>query len=205
NRRGPPARSRVRRDGGQKPPRDAGAARPLGAPRDPDPRRAARCIAGRRRGGGGRQGAGRARRRSAGRGEVRISPGGARRGGPRDGFAVPRGGGVRGARAQRGDRPALRALEGFRSRWYRTGRMSGRTWGRTCIAVALAFLTVSVPRARAAEVRVISGPGPATTVTIEATPDVAIEDRTPGAKPAVGGQGPASTGETVAGARTPFA
>jgi LPS-assembly protein len=82
--------------------------------------------------------------------------------------------------------------------------MSGRTWGTTCIGVALAFLTVSVPRARAAEVRVISGPGAATTVTIEATPDVGIEDRTPGAKPAVSGQGPASTGETFAGELTLF-
>jgi lipopolysaccharide assembly outer membrane protein LptD (OstA) len=58
--------------------------------------------------------------------------------------------------------------------------------------------------ARAAEVRVLSGPGPATTVSVEATPETTIEDRTAGAKPAAGPQGPASTGETFTGELTLF-
>jgi LPS-assembly protein len=53
-----------------------------------------------------------------------------------------------------------------------------------------------------AEVRVLSGPGAATTVTIGAVPGVEIEDRTPGAKPVAQPSGPASTGETFTGELT---
>ena len=56
----------------------------------------------------------------------------------------------------------------------------------------------------AAEVRVLSGPSAATTVTVVSGPDVAIEDRTTGAKPATGPRGPASTGETFTDELTLF-
>lgn len=74
------------------------------------------------------------------------------------------------------------------------------------LAVALAL----GPDARAAEwaeVRVLSGsPGQATgtTVTLRARPDVEIEDRTTGARPATKASGPASTGETFTGEMTLF-
>jgi len=57
-----------------------------------------------------------------------------------------------------------------------------------------------------AEVRVLSGSGPQapTTVTVRAEPETRIEDRTPGAKPAVGPRGPASAGETFTGELTIF-
>src|SRR5439155_1064242 len=57
-----------------------------------------------------------------------------------------------------------------------------------------------------AEVRVLSGSGPQapTTVTVRAEPETGIEDRTPGAKPAVGPRGPASAGETFTGELTIF-
>lgn len=62
-----------------------------------------------------------------------------------------------------------------------------------CLAATLAIAASRV--AGAAEVRVLSGPGAATTVTIDTVPTVRIEDRTPGAKPSAA-TGPASSGET---------
>jgi LPS-assembly protein len=47
-----------------------------------------------------------------------------------------------------------------------------------------------------AEVRVLSGPGRPTVLTVRAAPGATIEDRTPGARPPADGQGPASTGDT---------
>ena len=72
------------------------------------------------------------------------------------------------------------------------------------VALGLPFVLVVVAAARAAEVRVLSGPGAATTVTVGAEPGTAIEDRTPGAKPAGPPSGPASTGETFTGDITLF-
>ena len=45
----------------------------------------------------------------------------------------------------------------------------------------------------------LSGPGSASTITIGATPDAEIDDRTPGARPTSVSQGPASTGQTFTG------
>lgn len=70
--------------------------------------------------------------------------------------------------------------------------------------VALGVLAVGARTAGAVDVRVLSGPGAATTVTVGATPDVAIEDHTAGAKPATTPQGPASSGETFTGEITLF-
>jgi LPS-assembly protein len=61
------------------------------------------------------------------------------------------------------------------------------------------LLLLGVSVAHGVEVRVLSGPGATSTVTIGAMPDVRIEDRTPGAQPASAGQGPASTGQTFTG------
>src|SRR4029453_12448275 len=49
-----------------------------------------------------------------------------------------------------------------------------------------------------AEVRIRSTPAPlpTTTITLRATPETVVEDRTVGAKPAAEGQGMASTGDT---------
>ena len=58
--------------------------------------------------------------------------------------------------------------------------------------------------APAAEVRVLSGPEAASAITLRAAPDTPIEDRTPGAKPPAGPQGPASVGETFTGELTLF-
>jgi LPS-assembly protein len=67
-------------------------------------------------------------------------------------------------------------------------------------AGALAFSLVLVTAAGAiderAEVRVLSGPGAVSTVTVHARPEVKIEDQTPGARGESGPRGPASTGET---------
>jgi LPS-assembly protein len=55
-----------------------------------------------------------------------------------------------------------------------------------------------------AEVRVLSGPGAASTLIVRALPDVAIEDRTPGAMPTTGRRGVASSGVTFTGDVTLF-
>jgi len=70
--------------------------------------------------------------------------------------------------------------------------------GRVVVAVVLALWTSHAAAAERAEVRVLSGAGvsPASTVRIRVRPDAAVEDRTPGAKPATKPTGPASTGET---------
>src|SRR5438477_2066755 len=83
----------------------------------------------------------------------------------------------------------------------REGRARMRV-GRFVLAVAL--LVCLARAARGAAVRVLSGPGAATAVMVDAMPDTSIEDRTPGAKPAAGPQGPASTGETFTGELTIF-
>ncbi|HYR95899.1 MAG TPA: LPS assembly protein LptD [Candidatus Binatus sp.] len=66
------------------------------------------------------------------------------------------------------------------------------------------LLTLTATTGWGAEVRVLSGPAAATTVTVTSVPDVAIEDRTPGAKPAAAPRGPASAGETFADELTLF-
>src|SRR6266403_5059841 len=68
-------------------------------------------------------------------------------------------------------------------------------------ALGLPLVRLAAP---AAEVRVLSGPGAATTVTVAAGPGITIADRTPGAKPAGAPSGPASTGETFTGDITLF-
>jgi len=74
-------------------------------------------------------------------------------------------------------------------------RAAWRAGGRAlCFAAALAIGASHA--ADAAEVRVLSGPGAATTVTVDTVPSVRIEDRTPGAKPSTAAAGPASSGET---------
>src|SRR5215470_4342595 len=75
-----------------------------------------------------------------------------------------------------------------------------RVVGSTGTALVLALAAAT--SAGAVEVRVLSTPGAATTVTIAAAPSVAIEDRTPGAKPAAVPGGPASSGETFTGELT---
>src|SRR5206468_10974238 len=71
----------------------------------------------------------------------------------------------------------------------------------SAFALGLPLVLLAAP---AAEVRVLSGPGAATTVTVAAEPGIAIADRTPGAKPAGAPSGPASTGETFTGDITLF-
>jgi len=97
-------------------------------------------------------------------------------------------GGPSAARALRARRSNVRAAPAARPRPRRPG----------VSAVALGLPLVLLP-APGAEVRVLSGPGAATTVTVAAEPGVTIEDRTPGAKPAGAPSGPASTGETFTG------
>jgi lipopolysaccharide assembly outer membrane protein LptD (OstA) len=82
-------------------------------------------------------------------------------------------------------------------------RAAWRAGGRAlCLAAAIA---IGASRAAgAAEVRVLSGPGAATTVTIGTVPTVRIEDRTPGAKPSTATTGPASSGETFTEELTVF-
>jgi LPS-assembly protein len=69
-------------------------------------------------------------------------------------------------------------------------------------------LTLAAGASRAeplpAQVRVLSGPGAPTVVTVRASPDVQIEDRTPGANTATAPRGPASVGETFTGEITLF-
>jgi LPS-assembly protein len=78
-----------------------------------------------------------------------------------------------------------------------TGRAGSHASG---LAFALALVTTAaapvVAMDERAEVRVLSGPGALSTVTVHARPDVTIDDQTPGAKPSTGAQGPASTGQT---------
>lgn len=64
--------------------------------------------------------------------------------------------------------------------------------------IVLLFAVVATA-AHGAEVRVLSGPGAASTITIGTAPDVRVEDRTPGAQPAAAEQGPASKGQTFTG------
>jgi LPS-assembly protein len=66
-------------------------------------------------------------------------------------------------------------------------------------AVVLAVVTGAGAADGPAEVRVSSEGDAATTIVVRARPDVAIEDRTPGAKPATAGQGVASSGTTFSG------
>jgi LPS-assembly protein len=71
------------------------------------------------------------------------------------------------------------------------------------------YLALAAADARAADrpgldVRVLSGPAPTTTVTLVADPQAQIEDRTPGAQPAVGPRGPVSAGRTFTGELTLF-
>ncbi len=70
----------------------------------------------------------------------------------------------------------------------------GGVLGLVLLAWGLALGAEPMP----AELRVRSTPAPlpTTTITVRATPDTAVEDRTVGARPAVEGQGMASTGDT---------
>ncbi len=71
---------------------------------------------------------------------------------------------------------------------------------RCASGLVLALLSPFAAAAeRAGELRVLSGPGATSAVTIRAEPDVQIEDRTTGAQPVAGPRGPASTGQTFAG------
>jgi LPS-assembly protein len=72
--------------------------------------------------------------------------------------------------------------------------------------MGLVLMLAAVRAAEQAEVRVLSEPGPqpASTVTLRVRPDVAIEDRTPGARRAARPRGPASVGETFTGELTLF-
>ncbi len=67
------------------------------------------------------------------------------------------------------------------------------------LALGLTLGGVAAAAEWGSEIRILSGPNAATTVTLRAEPDVEIEDRTVGAKPAEGPRGPASTGETFTG------
>src|SRR5579871_3792133 len=77
-------------------------------------------------------------------------------------------------------------------------------WAR---GVALGLALAAVARAQdppAGEVRVLSSPEAVSTIVVRATPETAVEDRTPGARPASGPRGPASLGETFTGEITLF-
>ncbi|HJQ74353.1 MAG TPA: LPS assembly protein LptD [Gaiellaceae bacterium] len=82
--------------------------------------------------------------------------------------------------------------------------MSGRELRRRGVAAIALAAVLAAAGADAAEVRVLSGPGDATTITVGALPSVTIEDKTAGAQPASGPRGPASTGETFTGELTIF-
>jgi LPS-assembly protein len=73
-----------------------------------------------------------------------------------------------------------------------------RNAGRSPRLIVL-LLAVVATAAHGAEVRVLSGPGAASTITIGTASDVRVEDRTPGAQPAAAEQGPASKGQTFTG------
>ncbi len=72
-------------------------------------------------------------------------------------------------------------------------------WAGVVAAVVLAVVTGAGAADGPVEVRVSSEGDAVTTVVIRARPKVAVEDRTPGAKPATSGQGAASTGTTFSG------
>jgi lipopolysaccharide assembly outer membrane protein LptD (OstA) len=72
-------------------------------------------------------------------------------------------------------------------------------WAGVVAAVVLAVVTDAGAAGGPVEVRVSSEGDAVTTVVIRARPEVTIEDRTPGAKPATAGQGAASTGTTFTG------
>ncbi len=109
--------------------------------------------------------------------------------------------GALGVTSDSGGPSAARALRALRSnvRAAPAARPRPRRPGVSAFALGLPLVLVAAAPAPAAEVRVLSGPGAATTVTVAAEPGVTIEDRTPGAKPAGAPSGPASTGETFTG------
>jgi lipopolysaccharide assembly outer membrane protein LptD (OstA) len=72
-------------------------------------------------------------------------------------------------------------------------------WAGVVAAVVLAVVTGAGAAGGPVEVRVSSEGDAVTTVVIRARPEVVIADRTPGAKPAISGQGAASTGTTFSG------
>jgi len=72
-------------------------------------------------------------------------------------------------------------------------------WAGVVAAVVLAVVTHAGAAGGPVEVRVSAEGDAVTTIVIRARPEVSIEDRTPGAKPATAGQGPASTGTTFTG------
>ena len=71
--------------------------------------------------------------------------------------------------------------------------------GASGLVLMLAFVRVVWGAEDRAEVRVLSGPGAASAITVHAAPEVAIEDRTAGAHPSADRRGPASVGETFTG------
>lgn len=74
---------------------------------------------------------------------------------------------------------------------------AGRYASGLAFGLALAtVVTAAGAMDERAEVRVLSGPGALSTVTVHAHPEVTIDDQTPGAKPEAEPRGPASTGET---------
>lgn len=78
----------------------------------------------------------------------------------------------------------------------RAGRAEWDGGARALIVLLIALLAST---AHGAEIRVLSGPGSVSTITVGAEPDARVEDRTPGAQPATARQGPASTGQTFTG------
>src|SRR5437016_2053925 len=104
---------------------------------------------------------------------------------------------------------AARALRAFRSNVRaapaaRPSSTPARLPPRARVSAFALGLPLVLLAAPTAEVRVLSGPGAATTVTVAAEPGITIADRTPGAKPAGAPSGPASTGETFTGDITLF-
>src|SRR5579885_1720742 len=72
------------------------------------------------------------------------------------------------------------------------------------VALGLVLGAVAWAQDPAGEVRVLSSPEAVSTIVVRATPETAVEDRTPGARPATGPRGPASLGETFTGEITLF-
>ncbi len=83
-------------------------------------------------------------------------------------------------------------------------RVARRAGGLVVLIVGLTLGHAAGAADGAGEVRVLSGPGATSVVTIRALPDIEIDDRTPGAKPPERSQGPVSTGETFTGELTLF-
>jgi LPS-assembly protein len=73
--------------------------------------------------------------------------------------------------------------------------MPGRVAGLTGVLV-VGLATLAGALQGVGDVRVLSGPGAETVVTVDVRPDTAIEDRTPGARPATAPGAPVSTGDT---------